>query len=156
MLTLTICFVFVYRYGKFRGRGTGPSRIPRRRSRNTSASHSLFPSTTGYLVQRRTQNPSQQSDVSLWICWVSFSYSAFIVSLSFSFSKQSDCTWLFLRDLCYYTSSPEIHTLCFIASRCVSECVCELVEVIVCYHISIYWLASMSALKTPDKFWEVR
>ncbi len=66
MLTLTMCFVFVYRYGKFRGRGTGSSRIPRRRSRNTSAWHSLFPSTTGYLVQRRTQNPSQQSDVSLF------------------------------------------------------------------------------------------
>ncbi len=105
MLTLTMCFVFVYRYGKFRGRGTGSSRIPRRRSRNTSAWHSLFPSTTGYLVQRRTQNPSQQSDVSLGICLGFF----FLFRLYFIDLFHS-CTWLFLRDLCNYTSSPEIHT----------------------------------------------
>ncbi len=105
MLTLTMCFVFVYRYGKFWGRGTGSSRIPRRRSRNTSAWHSLFPSTTGYLVQRRTQNPSQQSDVSLWICLGFF----FLFRLYFIDLFHS-CTWLFLRDICNYTSSPEIHT----------------------------------------------
>ncbi len=85
MLTLTMCFVFVYRYGKLRGRGTGSSRIPRRRSRNTSAWHSLFPSTTGYLVQRRTQNPSQQSDVSLWICLGFFFPIPALFYLSFSF-----------------------------------------------------------------------
>lgn len=131
LLPLTICFVFVYRYGKFWGRGTSPSRISRRRSRYTGASHSLFPSTTGYLVQRRTQNSSQQSNVSFWICWVAFSYSVSSFFLSANRMIVRECFWgIFVAILLIRR-----YAHCYIASRCVSECVYELVEVFVCCHL---------------------
>lgn len=77
-----------------------------------------------------------------------------IPSLSFSFRKQFDCTWLFLRNLCSCISSLEIRTLLYCLQVCFWMCVwaCGGVSLLL-YSIRIYWLASMSSLRNLYKLW---